>query len=97
MSGARLNNAGDDRWSLAGDLDFNSVPLVWPILEKALRDSGRMTLSLAETGHSNSAALVLLLEALDVARRSDCDLRLIDVPADLMDIARISQCEHLIT
>ena len=63
----------------------------------ALRTGGRMTLSLAETEHANSAGLVLLLEALDVARRNACELQLTDVPDDLMDLARMSQCEHLIS
>ena len=96
MSQAYLTATGDDRWSLAGDLDFNSVPEVWRELEKALHAGNRMTLSLAETQHANSAGLVLLIEALDVARRNGCELRLTDVPADLMDLARMSQCEHLL-
>ena len=96
MSQARLNATSDDRWSLSGDLDFNSVPVVWRELEKALHAGNRMTLSLAETQHANSAGLVLLIEALDVARRNGCELRLTDVPADLMDLARMSQCEHLL-
>ena len=97
MSEARLSALGDDRWLLAGDLDFTSVPLVWPALEGALRTGGRVTLSLAETEHANSAGLVLLLEALDVARRNACELQLTNVPDDLMDLARMSQCEHLIS
>ena len=96
MTQAHLNATGDDCWSLAGDLDFTSVPIVWRKLEKALHAGGRMTLSLAETRRANSAGLVLLIEALDVARRNGCELRLADVPADLMDLARMSQCEHLL-
>ena len=96
MSEARLDAVGDDRWSLAGDLDFASVPAVWSDLEKALRGSARVTLSLSGAQRANSAGLALLIEALDVARRNGCELRLVDVPADLMDLARMSQCEHLL-
>ncbi len=96
MSEARLEAVADDRWSLAGDLDFASVPKVWPDLQQALRNGGRVTLSLAQTQRVNSAALVLLLEALAVARDRDCALRLIDLPEGLIDLARMSQCEHLL-
>lgn len=96
MSAASLNASGDGRWELAGALDFASVPQVWPALEKLLRAGGKLTLSLAGVGHANSAGLVLLVEARDLAGRGDCRLRLVDVPAELLDLARMSGCAELI-
>lgn len=96
MSDAGLSAAGEGRWELAGALDFSSVPAVWPALEKLLRTGGQLTLSLAGVSHANSAGLVLLLEARDIARRVNCQLRLVDIPGELLDLARISSCEELI-
>ena len=96
MTGASLGRAGEARWALRGVLDFASVPVVWPPLEQLLRDGGDLTVSLADVESTNSAGLVMLLEARGMARRYRCSLRLVDVPAELLDLARMSGCEDLI-
>ena len=96
MSEATLKPAGRGRWKLAGILDFSSVPALWPALEGLLKAGGRLTLSLAGVRQTNSAGLVLLVEARDLARRSDCSLSLTDIPAELLDLARMSRCETLL-
>jgi len=72
------------------------VPDVWPALEQALCKGPGVTLSLAGVERSNSAALAMLVEARDVARRRGCALRLVDVPRELLDLASMSQCEDLL-
>jgi len=96
VSDASLNASGDGRWELAGALDFSSVPQLWPSLEKLLRAGEKLTLSLAGVSHANSAGLVLLVEARDLARRGSCQLQLVDVPGELLDLARMSGCEELV-
>ena len=96
MSGIELAVAGEGRWRLAGELDFASVAEVWPRLEAELTRGGRMTLSLDGVSRSNSAGLVLLVEALDVARRRGCRLVISDLPAGLLDLARMSGCDALL-
>jgi len=96
VSDTSLTESGDRRWDLAGPLDFSSVPRIWPALEKALQSGDGMTLSLSSVSRANSAGLVLLIEALDLARRSGCRLRLYDVPSELLDLAGMSSCEELI-
>lgn len=96
MSEATLSPQGDGRWTLAGSLDFATVPGAWSQLEKLLRAGGPVTLSLGGVTQANSAALALLLEARDLARRSGSALRLVEVPAELLDLARMSQCETLL-
>jgi phospholipid transport system transporter-binding protein len=94
---ASLSESGDGRWILAGNLDFATVPQVWPALERVLGLGQPVKLSLGQVDHANSAGLVLLIEALDVARRSGSTLSLADIPGDLLDLARMSSCEALIT
>jgi phospholipid transport system transporter-binding protein len=96
VSGASLAASGDARWELAGALDFSSVPEIWLSLEKLLRAGGELTLSLSGVNHANSAGLVLLVEARDLARQGNCQLKLVDIPEELLDLARMSRCEDLI-
>jgi phospholipid transport system transporter-binding protein len=96
MTQGRLEEAGPDRWRLVGELDFASVPELWATLEPLLRSRAEMLVSLEGVSRTNSAALALLIEALDVARRSGCRLRYADLPADLLDLARMSRCEALL-
>ena len=97
MSEASLSEAGDGRWALTGNLDFTTVPQVWPALERVLGRGQPVSLSLGRVGHTNSAGLVMLIEALDVAQRAGSSLSLVDIPAELHDLARMSSCEDLIT
>ncbi|MDJ0738279.1 MAG: STAS domain-containing protein [Gammaproteobacteria bacterium] len=93
---ARLSDDGDGRVRLSGRLDFGSVPEVWPLLERRLDGGAALTVSLDGVGHANSAGLVLLVEALHVARRNGVSLSLVDVPAELLDLAHMSGCAALI-
>lgn len=96
MTTARLTPDGDGRWALGGALDFASVPDVWPSFARLLRDGGQLEISLAGVERTNSAGLVMLVEARDLARDNGCSLKLVDLPAELLDLARMSRCEALI-
>jgi phospholipid transport system transporter-binding protein len=97
VSAATLTPNGDGRWKLAGALDFGTVPGVWPSLERLLQAGAELEISLADVERTNSAGLVLLVEARDLARDKGCGLRLVDLPAELLDLARMSRCEGLIS
>ena len=97
MNAAALTAAGDGRWVLDGVLDFSTVPTVWPTLEKLLKAGGAVSLSLAKVSKTNSAGLVMLVEARDLARRSGCRLELLDIPAEMLALARMSRCETLLS
>lgn len=96
MSEATLTPDGDGRWALGGVLDFTTVPRVWPALERELKAGGELVVSLAGVSRANSAALAMLVEARDLARRSRCALTLANLPADLLDLARMSRCDRLL-
>lgn len=97
MSEAALSESGDGRWKLSGVLDFGSVPEIWPAIERQLRRGGDLTVSLAEVSATNSAGLVMLIEARDLALRVGCRLTLTDLPGEMLDLARLSGCETLLT
>jgi phospholipid transport system transporter-binding protein len=96
MSAAALAPQGSGRWRLDGALDFDSVADLWPQLAAAIADGGDMELSLAGVSETNSAGVVLLIEARGAARRNACRLAIRDIPQDLLDLARMSGCEALV-
>jgi len=97
VTAVALHTRPESTWSLEGALDFTSVPSIWPAIAEIISGNPRVTLSLDAVQQANSAGLVLLVEARDLARQTGCDLRLVDLPDDLRDLARMSQCEALIT
>ena len=97
MTAATLTVVAEGQGELAGDLDFSSVPEIWPAVQKLLASNDTLTLSLAQVGRANSAGLVMLMEALDLARTRRARLQLSDIPEELVDLARMSGCEGLLT
>lgn len=91
-----LESAGNNRWLLQGRLDFSTVPVAWRRLAPLLSVSGPLVLSLSGVTGSNSAALAMLLQALERAGSTGCDLQFTDFPADLLALAQMCNCEELL-
>jgi phospholipid transport system transporter-binding protein len=96
MTDATLVASGAGRWMIQGTLDFSTVPAVWHELEKLVKTGGELTVSLGGVTQTNSAGLVMLVEARDQARRSGCRLNLVELPSELMALARMSRCDALL-
>lgn len=96
MSGAALSGGENGVWNLSGAVDFGTVPEIWSSLRPVIADHPEVTLSLRGVVHANSASLALMLEARELAERVGCDLKLVDLPTALLDLARMSQSETLI-
>ena len=84
------------RSRLSGILDFSTVPDVWPSLARKIGQSRRLSVSLAGVEKANSAALALLLEGLELARKSGCELEYRDIPRELLELARVSNVEAIL-
>lgn len=81
---------------VSGCLDFATVPDLWEQLAAWLRTRTSATLSLRAVTQANSAALALLLEALEVARQHAITLYLVDIPESLLMLARLSNVDGLL-
>jgi anti-anti-sigma factor len=92
----QLQATGKGRWAVKGSLDFAAVPRIWDELARLISTGDPVTLSLGSVDSANSAGLVLLLEARDLARKSGCRLSLVDIPPALNALASMSQAETLI-
>ncbi len=82
---------------LSDTLDFVTVPQLWPVLAQRIRSSRELRVSLAGVKQANSAALALLLEGLELASRSGCRLRYVELPEPLLELARVSNVERILT
>lgn len=96
MTQASLSSEGDGKAQLAGVLDFSSVPQIWPDLQRLIEREPQLELSLAGVTSSNSAALALLLEAVQLSHASQGKLVLRDIPTDLTDLAGLSNLAPLL-
>jgi len=96
MGAASLQVVGEGHASLDGVLDFDSVPRVWPALSGLIAQQAQLEVSLAGVASSNSAALALLLEALEFAKSHGCALRFTHLPQGLADLAGLSNVSGLL-
>ncbi len=91
MSRVEVERQAEDRFRICGELTLATVPALerralpaqWPA-------QATVTLDLSGVTRSDSAGLALLIEWLRVARRRNVRLRLADLPAQMREIARIS-------
>jgi len=96
--GAATAIANGDVLSLAGVLDFDSVVELRPVGRDWLLAAGAATrrLDLAGVTHSSSAGLALLLDWMRVAGGVDKTLRIENMPAYMLALARISGLDALL-
>lgn len=81
---------------LAGSLDFATVPPIWLEVQAWLTGQTTVALSLRDVTTSNSAALVLLLEAIGYAKEQAITLTINAIPTDLLELARLSHVDGLL-
>lgn len=86
---------GEGRYRVSGRLGFDTVPEVWRKSRAVLDDGAASVIDLGEVTQVDSAALALVIEWLRWARTHGKQLGLINVPAALRALARISEVENL--
>lgn len=96
MTTATIESIDAGSWQLAGSLDFESVPVLWKKLRDIIAKESNVSLSLAEVTSANSAAMVMLLEAKQVAKKANVSLVIEQIPEELMALFRLSNAEHLV-
>ena len=97
MSGAELVELGEGRFGVRGALDFATVGELLAKGVAAFGGRSRVVLDLREVTRSNSAALALLLEWLDLGRSRGFELRFVNLPESLLAIARLSNVDALLS
>ena len=83
-------------YRLRGRLDFASVPGLLAGGREVFPANGLVRLDLGGLNGVNSAGLALLLEWQDDFKRSGRQMKLLNVPATLINIARVSELESVL-
>ena len=96
MTAPAFESTGPGRFRVRGALNFASVGQLERLARPLLGASPEAVVDLAGVDSANSAALALLLEWVDQARRSRRRIRFAGVPAAVLEIARVSNVAELL-
>ncbi len=86
-----------ERASVSGVLHFTTVTALLSEGSAAIGNGRAAVIDLAGVKDSDSSGLALLIEWLSVARASSHGLRYENIPAQLHQLARLSEVEELLT
>lgn len=87
---------GSNGYQVTGNLGFATVPEVWRQSRVVLESLADPIIDLGKVTAVDSAGLALVIEWLRWARSRGKSLTYINVPPDLLALARISEVEGLI-
>ncbi len=96
MSARLHSDANPGRLSVAGTLDFDSVPTLLADITQALPRTGSAVLDLAGVTGANSAALALLVAVQREAGIRGLDLGIEHLPTELATIAHVSGLDGIL-
>lgn len=96
MNGATIRRAVDGRLTLSGELDFASVTRLNGEALKLLGSAQAVRIDLQGIVRSDSAGLALLIEWMRVARRLGKPIQFLNIPAQMLAIARVSGLDEVL-
>ena len=96
MGALLIEPAGDGRLKVRGDLGFETATAALRDGLRLMQGSTAWTVDLAGVEAGDSAGLAVLVEWLSAAQARGGSLRYVDVPAQILAIARISGLERLL-
>jgi len=96
MAEARFTNMGGGHWLLEGELDFTTVPSVLRHAGGDMRGVSGIRVDLKGVTRADSAGLALLVEWLRESERAGLSISFVNVPAQLLSIARVCGLEKIL-
>lgn len=92
----RIVSADNGRVEIAGDLTFETVARLRERGAEVLRGIGDITLDLNAVTRADSAGLALMVEWLKQAKRHDASLRVVNMPDQMLAIARMVKLDSFL-
>jgi len=92
----RIITTEDGRVEIAGDLTFETVAGLRERGAEVLRGNGDVTLDLNAVTRADSAGLALMVEWLRQAKRKDAGLHVVNMPAQMLAIARMCKLDSIL-
>jgi len=96
MPEAGFIDRGNGSWMLEGELDFQTVPDVLDRSAPVMAGEGAIQVDLQGVTRADSAGLALLLEWLRKSKRAGRSITFVNVPGQLLSIARICGLEEIL-
>ena len=97
VSKARIEALGSGRFRVTGALNAYTAPTVLEQSHQRFGTEPRLIVNLDGVVESDSSGLALVLEWLRAARQRGQVIELVNLPAQLMALARISEVEDLLS
>ena len=97
MSEFTLEDLGDGRFALSGEMTFETAEQILKASESPFEEHTQLDIDMSGVDDSDSAGLALLLEWVTWANHSVREIRFNNVPEKLLAIARTTEVEHLLT
>ena len=96
MTVAQIKQLGDGRMQLAGVLNLDSIAALLAEIDTLSYDMPSLTVDLKTVEHADSAGVALLLAWMRSARHAQRDIRFLNMPAQMLNIARVSGLDALL-
>ena len=93
---ARLEALAAGRLKLVGDLSFRSVPGLLETARDMIGEVAEITVDLAEVRRSDSAGVALLVEWMRDVRRQGKSITYLNIPSQMLAIARVSSLDTVL-
>ena len=97
MSEFTIEDHGDGRFAVSGDLTFATAEKILKTSEMMFEDHTQLEVDLSEVVASDSAGLALLLEWVTWANHTVREIRFNGMPEKILAIARTTEVEPLLT
>ena len=96
MSKFDLNDLGEGRFELKGEMTFETAERILLASEEPFEQHTRIEVDLAGVTKSDSAGLALLLEWITWANHTVREIRFLSMPERVLAIARTTEVEQLL-
>jgi phospholipid transport system transporter-binding protein len=97
MSDFKLEDRGDGRFALSGEMSFETAERILQASEKPFAKHTSIEIDLSGVSMSDSAGLALLLEWVTWANHTVREIRYTGMPERVMAIAKTTEVDGLLT
>lgn len=96
MMAARIEDQGEGRFAVAGELNAATVSTLWEESAALFRHHPPLSIDLGDVSRSDSTGVALLVEWLRLARSRGTDLRFRHIPPQMQAIIEIADLEEVL-
>ena len=96
MSETQIKSLGEGRMQLSGVLDLDSVPELLDVIKAMSYDAPALAVDLRGVERADSAGVALLVAWMRGARQAQRDIRFLNMPSQMLNIARVSGLDAIL-